>query len=77
MMNIVKIITIDFEDRRPCYDILCSDNNYKKIYRESGFNLLKTFKPLAKGDEPYKWVNETAIAPWAIYVLEKRKSPDG
>jgi len=27
------------------------------------------FQPLAKGDEPYPWVNETRIAPWVIYVL--------
>jgi hypothetical protein len=25
--------------------------------------LVATYKPLAKGDEPYKWVNETSIAP--------------
>ena len=24
-----------------------------------------------KGDEPYHWVNETTIAPWVIYVIQK------
>jgi hypothetical protein len=26
-------------------------------------------KPLANGNEPYHWVSETRIAPWAIYAL--------
>jgi len=25
---------------------------------------------LAHGDEPYRWVSEVQIAPWAVYVLE-------
>ncbi len=69
--DIVRIVTTDFKDKRPCYDILCSDKDYKKIFSKSGLNLIKTFKPLAKGDEPYKWVNEKKIAPWTIYVLKK------
>jgi len=71
--DIVLIITNDFDDKRPCYDILCSDEDYKNIYLESGLNLIKTFKPLAKGDEPYNWVNETRIAPWTIYVLKDKR----
>jgi hypothetical protein len=33
---------------------------------------VKIYKPLAKENEPYRWVNETRIAPWVIYVLRKR-----
>ena len=69
--DVVPIITTDFDDKRPCYDILCSDEDYKKIFSKAGLGLIKTFKPLAKGDEPYKWVNETKIAPWTIYVLKR------
>jgi general stress protein 26 len=29
------------------------------------------FKPLAKGDEPYRWVNEAKLAPGVIYVLKR------
>jgi len=25
---------------------------------------------LARGNEPYSWVSEVEIAPWAVYVLE-------
>ena len=29
----------------------------------------KVYEPLARDSEPYKWVNETKIAPWVIYLL--------
>lgn len=70
--DVVPIITTDFEDKRPCYDVICSDEDYKKIYQKAGLELIKTFKPLAKGNEPYKWINETKIAPWTIYVLKNK-----
>jgi len=69
--DMVQIITIDFDDKRPCYDILCSDEDYKKIFSKVELDLIDTFKPIAKGDEPYDWVNETKIAPWTIYVLKR------
>ena len=69
--DIVPIITTDIEDKRPCYDILCTDKDYRKIYNESGLKIKKTYNPIAKGDEPYRWINETRIAPWVIYLLGK------
>jgi ubiquinone/menaquinone biosynthesis C-methylase UbiE len=69
--DVVKIITTDFEDKRPCYDIFCYDDDYKSYYLKSGLDLIKTYKPLAEGNEPYNWVNETKIAPWTIYVLKR------
>jgi hypothetical protein len=41
------------------------------VYREAGLRVIQVLKPLAKGDEPYAWVNETRIAPWVIYVLRR------
>jgi SAM-dependent methyltransferase len=70
--DIVRIITTDFADRRPAEDILCTDESYRDIYRLAGLEAIATYKPLAKGDEPYKWVNETRIAPWVIYVLARQ-----
>jgi ubiquinone/menaquinone biosynthesis C-methylase UbiE len=72
--DVVRIITTDFDDKRPCYDVLCSEKDYKKIYLNSGFELIKTYKPLAEGNEPLKWVNETKIAPWTIYVLKRKNN---
>jgi ubiquinone/menaquinone biosynthesis C-methylase UbiE len=69
--HVVKIITTDFEDKRPCYDILCLDKDYKALFLKSGLILLKTLKPLANGNEQYKWINETRIAPFTIYVLKR------
>jgi ubiquinone/menaquinone biosynthesis C-methylase UbiE len=66
----VKIIMTDVEDSRPVEDILWTDQSYREIYRQAGLDLLETYKPLAKESEPYKWVNETKIAPWVIYLLK-------
>ena len=65
----VRIITTDFPDRRPAEDILWPDESYREVYARANLEPVATYKPLAKGDEPYQWVNETKIAPWVIYVL--------
>ncbi len=72
--DIVRIITTDFADRRPAEDILWTDESYREVYRRAGVEAVAQYKPLAKGGEPYQWVNETRIAPWVIYVLAKRAS---
>ncbi len=66
----VKIIITDIQDKRPVEDIVWMDESYKEVFKKVGLELIKTHKPLAKGNEPYKWVNETKIAPWVIYVLK-------
>jgi ubiquinone/menaquinone biosynthesis C-methylase UbiE len=67
----VRIIMTDVEDQRPVEDILWTDEAYQEVYKRAGLELVRTYKPLAKKSEPYKWVNETRIAPWVIYVLKK------
>jgi ubiquinone/menaquinone biosynthesis C-methylase UbiE len=69
--DIVNTIITDTDDHRPVDDELCNDQDYRKIYLSTGFELIKTHKPLATGNEPIEWVNETRIAPWMIYVLRK------
>ena len=68
--DIVKIIVTDLEDKRPVEDIIWTDEYYRETFKQAGLELVKTHKPLAKGNEPYQWVNETKIAPWVIYVLK-------
>ncbi|MGD0330314.1 MAG: class I SAM-dependent methyltransferase [Nitrososphaeria archaeon] len=68
----VKIIQTDTEDKRPVEDIIWTNESYKETYKTSRLQIIKTYKPLAKRNEPHKWVNETKIAPWTIYVLKKR-----
>jgi SAM-dependent methyltransferase len=65
----VRIVMLDVEDRRPVEDILCTDENYQAVYRQAGLLALETYRPLANRTDPHSWVNETSIAPWAIYVL--------
>ena len=57
--------------KRPVEDIICPDEKYREIYLKSELRLISILKPLATGNEPYNWVNETKIAPWVIYILEK------
>ena len=49
----------------------CADDSYRAIYGETGLNVIKVLRLLATGGEPYAWINETTIAPWAIYVLKR------
>ncbi|MGA7381134.1 MAG: class I SAM-dependent methyltransferase, partial [Terriglobales bacterium] len=67
----VRIVVTDHQDKRPVEDILCTDESYRAAYREAGLQTIQVLKPLATGDEPYPWVNETKIAPWVIYVLRR------
>ena len=69
--DVVRIVVTDHQDRRPVEDILWTDESYRAVYREVGLRTSQVFKPLATGDEPYPWVNETKIAPWVIYVLRR------
>jgi SAM-dependent methyltransferase len=71
----VRIITTDFVDRRATEDILWTDESYQEVYLRAGLAPVATYRPLAKGDEPYEWVNETEIAPWVIYVLVSQAAP--
>ena len=72
--DVVRIVVTDHQDRRPVEDILWTDESYRAVYREADLEAVQIFKPLAKGDEPYSWVNETKIPPWVIYVLKRWRS---
>jgi SAM-dependent methyltransferase len=67
----VLIIQMDTEDKRPVIDILWTRECYRDTYRQSDLGIVEVYNPLARKDEPYAWVNETKIAPWAIYVLRE------
>jgi len=69
----VRIIITEVEDKRPVEDIVWTDEYYREVFKRAGLDLIRMHKPLAKENEPYKWVNETRIAPWVIYVLKKKE----
>ena len=68
--DIVRIIMTDTSDRRPVEDVLCTEEDYRRLYRAAGLECVASSRPLAREDEPFVWVNETRIAPWRIDVLE-------
>jgi ubiquinone/menaquinone biosynthesis C-methylase UbiE len=67
----VKIIQTDTEDTRPVEDVVWMDESYQATFRKARLKSIATYKPLAKENEPYRWINETIIPPWVIYVLKK------
>jgi SAM-dependent methyltransferase len=67
----VRIIVTDHADPRPVEDILCTAEAYREIFDEAQLQLLGKYEPLAREDEPYNWVSEGQIAPWAVYVVER------
>jgi SAM-dependent methyltransferase len=67
----VKIIMTDVEDRRPVEDIVWEEEAYRDVYDASGLTVVEMRKPLGRDDEPYRWVNETTIAPWTVYILRR------
>jgi trans-aconitate methyltransferase len=68
--DIVRIVITDTADRRPVEDVLCTADDYGRLYRAAGLEVVQSHSPLARDDEPFAWVNETRIAPWRIDVLE-------
>ena len=69
----VRIITTDFEDRSPAVDILWPHESYLEVYARAELEVVEMRKPLAHGDEPYRWISETQIAPWVIYALRRSR----
>jgi SAM-dependent methyltransferase len=70
----VRVINLDSGDRRPCGDILWTDEDYRAAFQKAGLSLTGSQKVFAREDEPYAWINETKIAPWIIYIAEKKFS---
>ena len=70
----VRIVMLDVNDARPVEDVVCSDEDYRSVYESAGLEVIRTYQPLGRADEPYPWVSETTIAPWVIYVLARSPS---
>lgn len=68
----VRIVQTDLEDKRPVEDVVWTDEHYQETYKRAELELVQTYRPLANENEPYKWVNETKIGPWVIYVWKKK-----
>ena len=71
--DVVRCVNTAIADARPADDVLCTDAGYRDALAAAGLELVATYRPLARGDEPIAWVNETTIAPWVIYVARPRE----
>lgn len=65
----VRIVMLDVPDRRPVVDVMCSDAHYRELFEAVGLRVVDAVRPLATGAESVRWVSETTIPPWTIYVL--------
>lgn len=68
----VRIIQTDTADKRPVQDIMWTPEGYQAVFKKAELEIIEIYKPLATKNEPYKWVNETEIAPWNIYLLRNK-----
>jgi SAM-dependent methyltransferase len=71
--DVVRCVNVALDDRRPVDDVLWSDEAYRETHALAGLETVREYRPLARGDEPLAWVNETRIAPWVVYVLKARQ----
>lgn len=69
----VRIVMLDVPDRRPVEDILCTDEGYAEAHGRAGLAPVATFRPLGRAGDGCRWVSETTISPWVIYVLRANK----
>ena len=65
----VRIVMKDVPDARPVPDYLWTDDDYRAMAAAAGLRVLETARPLGRADEPFDWVTETVVAPWAIHVM--------
>jgi len=73
--DVVRTVITDTDDPRPVDDVLCPDEEYRRIFRAARLVEIATYHPLGRPDEPCSWVSETRIAPWTIYVLAREERP--
>jgi SAM-dependent methyltransferase len=65
----VRIVMLDVPDRRPVVDVMCGDARYRQLFESAELRVVEAINPLATGEEPVRWVSETTISPWTLYVL--------
>lgn len=65
----VRTIITDVDDQRPVEDVFWRDEDYRESFAQAGLAVVEVARPLGWESDPCRWVNETRVAPWVIYVL--------
>ena len=66
----VRIVMLDVEDRRPVEDAFWTDADYRNLFSHAGLDVVTAHAPLGRESDPFDWVSEERVSPWAIYVLK-------
>lgn len=72
----VRIVMLDVADQRPVEDVVCFDEDYRRMFARAGLSVREVLRPLATGEEPVRWKAETEVAPWTTFVLAREETPD-
>ena len=70
--DLVRVIMLDVPDRRPVEDIFWTDADYREMFGSAGLEILEVHRPLGNDADPFEWVSEREVSPWAIYVAGVR-----
>jgi ubiquinone/menaquinone biosynthesis C-methylase UbiE len=70
----VRIVMKDVADSRPVVDVVWFHRDYLDLFASSGLDLIAHHRPLGREGDPCRWVSETAVAPWVIYILKNKQA---
>jgi SAM-dependent methyltransferase len=73
----VRIVMLDVPDRRPVEDVLWLEADYLRAYGAVGLAVTEIHRPLGTDEDPFTWVSETHISPWAVYLLRRAEPASG
>lgn len=51
------------------HDFYYSSKSYANAFKESGFTIKETYKPLGKSEDGIPWLSEKEVSPYKIHVL--------
>lgn len=66
--ELVRIVMLDGPDRRPIDDFFWTDADYRDMFASAGLEVLEAHRPMGNDGDPFEWVSERDVSPWAIYV---------
>jgi hypothetical protein len=70
-VGMLKADALSALHQRPVEDVFCTDALYRRLFESAGLKLLDVQSPLATDKEATRWISETRIAAWTIYVLDQ------